>query len=331
MEAGYQSTQGLQKNNILAQSTSAVQKADVSIQSTTDSRIVDVCTQSTTALQNMDASTQSSKGIILDAHLLAASPPERFLYANIISPNARQDTFLQPGRSNDDYLGMTSPALKPSNEKLSVAMICTDQVYSSLVHKERSPSVLEIQEQTTLKMNTSPMYALVELPQYGAFSAPSEWSGGHAKCMGQTAVAPPSYAECVETGSAVVDTPRGYRSFQPQAQFILEKERGDHFSLKPTSRQQREPMVQPVVGNGSFEIQEKSDYQALAFISCLFCWPVGLVAIYYSNMCSIEKSLGNYNQANVYSKLTFNASMAALASGILGYFFICVYESMTML
>ncbi|CAL1544267.1 unnamed protein product, partial [Lymnaea stagnalis] len=41
----------------------------------------------------------------------------------------------------------------------------------------------------------------------------------------------------------------------------------------------------------------KSDHQALAFVSCLFCWPIGLVAIYYSNMCHILKSEGEYERA----------------------------------
>ncbi|XP_059156712.1 uncharacterized protein LOC131941432 isoform X2 [Physella acuta] len=80
------------------------------------------------------------------------------------------------------------------------------------------------------------------------------------------------------------------------------------------------------VQNPRRNLPENSDHQGLAFISCLFCWPVGLVAIYYSNMCRILNTEGQYEQANVYSRLALIASMTALGSGIIAYMFMFIYE-----
>lgn len=37
------------------------------------------------------------------------------------------------------------------------------------------------------------------------------------------------------------------------------------------------------------EREDNADHQLLAFLSCIIFWPIGLLAIYYANMVSIEQ------------------------------------------
>ncbi|BFZ16423.1 hypothetical protein BsWGS_19462 [Bradybaena similaris] len=69
-----------------------------------------------------------------------------------------------------------------------------------------------------------------------------------------------------------------------------------------------------------------NEHQFLAFISCLFCWPIGLVAIYYSNMCQIFKAEGNYVQADIYSRQAFIVSTLAMCAGSLTYIVMLIYN-----
>ncbi|KAH9505037.1 hypothetical protein Btru_061482 [Bulinus truncatus] len=291
---------------------SALKTFDAFIQSVPTSQ--NVSTQSTSTSASFDAIIdQLHKEITLSPQLLA-STFESFIHPEIIASSSHiqsDNMLIRLHNSMWSNYGSLDATLQEC--PTTVAVIVNDGMVSDIVHHEL-PRETSSMNEDFIKQNMTPNYVSGK----NQFNLSPPWIEAQTSYLSYQTVAPPPYSESLK--SSTLDIQSGYRlihSVQNKGEGEIASQCKLSNSLSDYSKIHNTPIT--------------SDYQVLAFISCLFCWPIGLVALYYSNLCSIEVTSGNPDQANVYSRLALNTSLTALTLGTIGYFSFCIYKSFAFL